>query len=198
LIEISAGNTELPTSRRYPVILADPPWRYEHPPMSGSRVVENHYPTMTLEEMSELRVADLATPDTVLFMWATSPMLEQALVLIRHWGFNYRTCAVWVKPSIGMGYFFRQRHELLLVATHGSPPMPHPGERPPSVIESPRGAHSEKPIETYEFIERMYPELPKIELFARRPRGGWACWGNEAPSPEHPLDIPPELRRGVP
>jgi len=81
-----------------------------------------------------------------------------------------------------MGYFVRQQHELLLIAKRGEPSMPPPNGRPSSIIESARGEHSEKPAEAYALIERMYPDLPKIELFARNARDGWACWGNEAPA----------------
>jgi N6-adenosine-specific RNA methylase IME4 len=195
LIRISAGDTALPTSRRFPIIYADPPWRYEHPPMGGSRVVENHYPTMALDEICALPVADLATPDAVLFLWTTSPLLEQCFDVIRAWGFEYRTSAVWVKPSIGMGYFVRQQHELMLIAKRGELPMPSPEARPSSVIESARGAHSEKPIEGYELIERMYPQLSKIELFARKTRPGWERWGNQIEATADDLDIPDFLRR---
>jgi len=75
--------------------------------------------------------------------------------------------------------FVRNQHELLLVATRGDMPSPSPANRPPSVISAPRREHSRKPDEAYELIERMYPELPKIELFARHARPGWAAWGNE-------------------
>ena len=80
-----------------------------------------------------------------------------------------------------MGYYFRQQHELLLVATKGNLPPPKPEDRLPSVFESRRTKHSEKPAIVYEAIERMYPELPKIELFARgQARSGWSVWGNES------------------
>jgi N6-adenosine-specific RNA methylase IME4 len=69
----------------------------------------------------------------------------------------------------------------LLIATRGEIPCPLPANRPPSVIEAPRREHSRKPDEVYQLIERMYPELPKIELFARNAREGWARWGNQAP-----------------
>jgi N6-adenosine-specific RNA methylase IME4 len=81
---------------------------------------------------------------------------------------------VWVKDWIGLGYFVRNQHELLLVATRGDMPSPSPANRPASVITAPRR-------EAYEMIEQMYPELPKIELFARHARPGWAAWGNEIP-----------------
>ena len=81
---------------------------------------------------------------------------------------------------IGPGYFFRQQHELLLWAARGSPPAPAPSDRVASVIRARRGAHSEKPQLVYEMIERMYPALPKLELFARGRRKGWSAWGNQA------------------
>ncbi len=164
---------------RYPILYADPPWRYEYAP-SKSRAVENQYPTLSTEEVCALPVADLATEDAVLFLWATSPKLEEAFSVIRAWGFGYRTCAVWDKQKTGMGYYFRQNHELLLVATRGSPPAPPPEARAGSVVAAPRRAHSEKPETFYGLIEAMYPDLPRIELFARRERAGWARWGNES------------------
>jgi N6-adenosine-specific RNA methylase IME4 len=95
------------------------------------------------------------------------------------WGFEYKTNIVWVKDKIGLGYFVRNQHELLLVATRGDMPSPSPANRPPSVITARRREHSRKPDEAYALIERIYPELPKIELFARQTRPGWAAWGNE-------------------
>ena len=437
IVEISQGNTELSTDIRYPVLYADPPWRYEHAE-SDSRAIENQYPTMALEDICALPVADLATPDAILFLWATSPKLAESMRVIESWGFTYRTCAVWSKahPSvdayehqnpcrqgysreaylyiagftvkeisdlmgrsestiryflhrqgihldlhrsrinraavserqmeiidgemlgdgclalgkrnisarlqwnlkklghvellanefsefdpvykrrsdrdgwrlhtkvnsdlttqnfrwykdgvkrvpedviispiscfhwyigdgylnasggielytfgfplsdvelivsklsehgiiakilerkgkgygyyialgkeqankflvfighcrvpdyaykwgnenraligseqIGCGYYFRQRHELLLVATRGSIPTPAPGDRAASVIVEPREEHSAKPTKFAELIEAMYPTLPRIELFCRSPREGWAVWGNQS------------------
>ncbi len=180
LVEISNGNAPLLTDRKFPIIYADPPWRYEHPPMGGNRVIENHYPTMTLEEICALPVAEMATPDAVLFMWATAPKLAECFDVIKAWGFDYRTCAVWVKDKIGMGYYVRNQHELLLIAKRGEPPMPAVVDRQSSVITADRTEHSAKPVEFAEMIERMYPELPKIELFCRSPREGWAVWGNQS------------------
>lgn len=163
----------------FPVLYADPPWRYEHA-VSKSRAIENQYPTMALDEICALPVAKIATPDAWLFMWATSPKLAEAMRVIEAWGFEYRTCAVWVKPSIGMGYVYRQRHELLLVAKRGSPPVPAPSDRPDSVIEAPDGEHSEKPDLARKQIERMFPKWKWVELFARSSPKGWAVWGNQA------------------
>jgi N6-adenosine-specific RNA methylase IME4 len=180
LAAVSEANAPLDGSIGvFPILYADPPWRYEHA-VSDSRAIENQYPTMTLEEICALRVADVCTPDAVLFLWATSPKLAESIRVLDAWGFNYRTCAVWVKEQLGMGYYFRQKHELLLVATRGAPPAPAPDARPASVVMAPRTKHSAKPPEFYDLIERMYPSLPKLELFCRSPRQGWKAWGNQA------------------
>ncbi len=134
---------------------------------------------MPLDDLCELPVSSITTSDCILYLWATSPLLEQAMQLIKAWGFAYQSCAVWVKDKIGPGYWWRQQHELLLVATKGNPPKPAEADRFSSVLHAPRGEHSKKPEEMYERIERMYPELPKIELFARTTREGWQSWGNE-------------------
>jgi N6-adenosine-specific RNA methylase IME4 len=112
-------------------------------------------------------------------MWTTAPHLQESFQVFAAWGFEYKTNAVWVKDKIGLGYFIRGQHEHLLIATRGDMPCPLPANRPPSVINAPRREHSRKPDEAYELIERMYPELPKLELFARQQRPGWAAWGNE-------------------
>jgi len=182
IVTISQGNSELgdELDGQYPVIYADPPWRYEHV-KTDNRRIENHYPTMDLDEICALPVSDIATPDSVLFLWTTSPKLAESMRVIEAWGYTYRTCMVWDKDRIGMGYYARQQHELLLIATRGSVPVPEPENRPPSVIRIRRDdEHSSKPTEFYTMIERMYPELRKLELFARNRRNGWAAWGNQA------------------
>jgi N6-adenosine-specific RNA methylase IME4 len=139
---------------------------------------------MELAGICKLPVGDLATPDAVLFMWTTAPYLRQAFEVLAAWGFEYCTHFAWVKDRPALGYWVRNQHELLLIAKRGNPPTPRPGDRPPSVINAARREHSRKPDETYDLIEGMYPELPKIELFARGMRKGWHAWGNEAAAPE--------------
>jgi len=163
---------------KFGVIYADPPWRYEFA-KAQSRQIENHYPTMTLDEICALPVQDFASPDCVLFLWATSPKLADAFTVLGAWGFTYRTCAVWAKPQIGMGFYFRQQHELLLVATQGSPPPALECARPGSVHTESRGRHSRKPDWFRDKIAEMYPHVPRIELFAREQREGWESWGNQ-------------------
>lgn len=166
---------------KFNVVYADPPWKLE---FSGSynRKVENHYPTMELSEICALPVSEIVSDDALLFLWATTTKLEEALIVMNAWGFKYRSSAVWVKPEIGMGYYFRMQHEFLLVGKRGNLPVPQPANRPRSVHTESRGAHSAKPHAYYEYIEQMYPGVPKIELFARNTRDGWVSWGNQAPT----------------
>lgn len=182
IAEISRGNAPLGTAAKYPVLYVDPPWKYENPPMgAGSRSIENHYPTLTLEEICALPVSDLATDDAILYLWATAPKLAECMTVIEAWGFNYRTNFVWVKDKIGMGYHARSQHELLLVCRRGDIPPPAVDDRVSSVVFADREGHSEKPREFYDLIEKFYPTLPRIELFCRgAPRAGWAAWGNQA------------------
>lgn len=167
--------------QQYNVILADPPWRFE--PYSRDtgmdRAADNHYPTLTVPDIAALDVPDASADDCVLFLWATAPMVEEALAVMAEWGFRYKSQLVWVKDRIGTGYWFRNRHEILLVGTAGSIPAPEMGTQSESVLEWPVGKHSEKPEPIYEMIERMYPHIPKLEMFARQEREGWDAWGNE-------------------
>jgi N6-adenosine-specific RNA methylase IME4 len=176
IAEVSTGNTPLASQRRYPVLLVDPPWDYRlYNETSGSaRAAAEHYPTMKLKEICGLPVAGIATDDAILFMWTTAPHLQESFEVLAAWGFEYKTNVVWVKHAQGLGFFVRGQHEHLLIATRGDIPCPLPANRPTSVIQSPRREHSRKPDEAYELIERMYPELPKIELFARGKREGWS------------------------
>jgi len=165
---------------RFPIILADPPWRYENPPIGASnRSIENHYPTMTLEEICALSEKVPAADDAILYLWATAPKLAECFAVIEAWGFTYRTNIVWVKDKIGMGYHARSQHELLLIAKRGELAPPSPADRESSVVYADRGRHSEKPDAFYQLIERWYPTLSKTELFARQPRDGWVSWGNQ-------------------
>jgi N6-adenosine-specific RNA methylase IME4 len=182
LIELSRNNAPLRSDRRFPIVYSDPPWRYDHP-YSAATKIENHYPTMADADICALPVADICTHDAMLFLWVPSPLLKKGMAVLEAWGFEYRTCAVWDKLTIGMGIYFRQQHELLLLASRGKSIVPDPAQLSPSVVSIPRGEHSAKPAAFHELIERMYPTLPKIELFARSRRDGWEAWGNEAPIP---------------
>jgi N6-adenosine-specific RNA methylase IME4 len=184
LVEIPRGNTDLPAGRQWPILFADPPYRYEHPTFGSSRDIEERYPAMTLEQICALPVSQIAMDNALLFLFVPPPILEQGLEIGRAWGFQYRTGLVWDKISVGMGNYVRQQHEHLLIFRRGDFPTPEPALRPASIFRVPRREHSRKPDEAYELIERMYPGLPRIELFARRARPTWDRWGNEAPPEE--------------
>jgi len=179
---ISQGNRALQSNQRYSVLLADPPWRYEYPPIgSENRRPERHYPTMGLDEICALPIADIIADDAICFIWATSPMLMECGQVLAAWGFQYRASAIWDKGVPGLGYHFRNQHELLLVGKRGEVPAPLAGTQPPSIFREPRREHSQKPDCVPEMIERIYPRLAKIELFRRGPaRPGWDAWGNQA------------------
>ena len=133
---------------------------------------------MSLEEIKALEIP--VAESAILFLWAVNSKLPEALEVMAAWGFEFKDSFVWVKDWIGQGVWARHRHELLLVGRKGSFSPPDPEDRPDSVIEAPRGAHSAKPALTYELIERAYPLASKLELFARGvTRSGWTFWGNE-------------------
>jgi N6-adenosine-specific RNA methylase IME4 len=181
IAEISLGTRALPTGQTYPVIYADPPWYFQvYDSVTGTaRNPEAHYPCLHTEEICSMPVAELATKDAALFLWTTAPHLQESFRVIEAWGFKYVTNIAWVKSKKGLGFWVRNQHELLLIGSRRDMPAPAPARRPPSVIHAATREHSRKPDETYSLIERMFPELPKIELFARRPRKGWAAWGNQ-------------------
>lgn len=196
--KLAAKQKALP-NKRYGVIYEDPAWRFELRSRETGldRSADNHYPTMTLEEIMALPVQDIAAPDCVLFMWATVPHLADALKVIAQRGFIYKSHYIWDKTPWdgdgqdnviagrqGNGFWSRVNHELLLIATRGAPTCPAPGDNAPSVYREVASAHSAKPEYYARMIEGYFPNLPKIELNARAPRDGWDVWGNESEAGE--------------
>jgi len=159
------------------LVLADPPWRYDFAE-TDSRQIENQYPSATVDEIISHK------PDTeqdcVLLMWATVAKLREAFEVMDGWGFEYKTHAVWDKEKIGMGYWFRGQHELLIVGTKGKMSPPEQADRVSSVFREARGAHSAKPECIYQWVERAFKEHTKLEMYCRAPRAGWLVFGNEA------------------
>lgn len=165
----------LPT-KKYSIIYADPPWRYDFS-KSNSRKIENQYPTMSLEEIKSLPVR--IENNAVCYLWATAPKLIEALEVLKAWGFQYKTHAIWDKESMGMGYWFRGQHELLLVGTKGKFSPPNQKERKSSVFRAKRTKHSKKPFCFKSLISLWFPKPKKIELFARERTIGGDSWGDE-------------------
>lgn len=178
--------TALP-NKRYGVLYVDPPWQLDtYSRETGlDRAVDNHYPTMKLDDIKQMEMP--AAADCVLFMWATIPMLHNAFEVMEEWGFKYKSHMCWAKEGkSGTGHWVREKHELLLIGTRGDIPAPAPGEQYASLTVAPRGLPSEKPFFFREIIEEMFPNLPRIELFARKRFAGWDAWGNEIEPEDKP------------
>ena len=160
----------------FDIIYADPPWQYDFAE-ANNRKIENHYTTMNNKDIMNMKVP--CKDNSVLFMWATAPKLPEALQVMKAWGFEYKTNAIWDKETIGMGYWFRGQHELLLVGVKGKFSPPISSIRISSIIKEKKTKHSKKPYIVAEYIERAYPDKTKIELFCREPRKGWYVFGNQ-------------------
>jgi len=158
----------------YDIIYIDPPWQYSNSGISGA--AENHYPTMSIEELSKLEIP--SAKNSTMFIWVTNPILFEALPLIKTWDFEYKTNMVWIKDIAGQGFYVKGQHELLLICVKGNH-RPDDSLYVRSVIQNPRLAHSQKPEVFYEIIEKLYPNGKYLEMFARNKRKGWTSWGNE-------------------
>lgn len=163
--------------KTYDIVIADPPWRYSFS-RTNSRKVENHYPTMTIEEIMDFDVP--ANKNALLYMWATAPKLKEAMMVIDAWGFTYKTNMVWEKHRIGMGYWARSKHELVLIAKRGKFSPPEPADRISSIFQAVPDhvhRHSRKPKFLHDYLDKCYPDMSKVELFARDAYKGWDVMG---------------------
>lgn len=138
--------------------------------------VRAQYDTLSTTDICAVPVPDVAARDAVLFLWATNPLLPEAVRVVDAWGFTWKTMLTWCKPRLGTGYWLRGMTEHLVIATRGHPALP--ANPPPSVAHLPAGAHSEKPRALYGLCEALGPP-PRLELFARQRRHGWAAWGDQ-------------------
>lgn len=168
---------------KYQLIYADPPWRYNDNASRGA--AERHYPTMKLADIHALDVGSLAQPNCLLAMWATFPLLTQALSTIEAWGFSYRTIGfVWAKTNKdgslyrGMGHYTRSNAEIMLFASRGRA-LPRLNKGMCNTVLAPRERHSKKPDIFRNNLVDLYGDIPRIELFARQPSEGWHVWGNQ-------------------
>lgn len=185
--------------KKYQIIYADPPWSYSNFQGKGSYYgdVSRHYKTMSVEELEDLRVKDIADKNCILFMWATFPNLPQAINLVKKWGFQYKTVGfVWIKTKKngeirmdGLGFYTMSNAEIVLIGTKGKFKRENTGVK--QIVLYPRTTHSSKPPEVRNRIIELCGDLPRIELFARKPKGqlfedptfkGWDVWGNEVKS----------------
>ena len=171
---------------KYQIIYADPPWSYKVWSEKGKgRCAENHYKTMSKDDIQKLDIKGISDNNCVLFLWITAPCLLEGIELIKFWGFEYKTIAfTWVKRNKkssswfwGMGYWTRANAELCLLATKGTPKRINKGVH--QIIDTPIEKHSKKPDEARKRIIELMGDLPRIELFAREQTEGWHTWGNE-------------------
>ena len=172
---------------KYSIIYCDPAWDYDgreqHNTKEANKSAINHYPTMTLAQMKELNVSSITETNALCFMWSSSPHLPQAIELMEHWGFEYKTIAfVWDKQKVNPGYYTMSQCELCLVGKKGSIPKERGARNVRQFLSEQRTKHSKKPDEIRNRITQMFPHHSKVELFARTKTDGWDVWGNEVDS----------------
>lgn len=177
-------------NERFGAILADPPWQFSN---RTGKVAPEHrrlhrYHTMSLEEIMELPVAQVALPQSHLYLWVPNALIHEGLEVMRRWGFQYKTNLVWFKTrkdggpdGRGVGFYFRNVTELVLFGVRGNLRTLPPGRRQVNLIATRKREHSRKPDELYQIIESCSPG-PYLELFARQRRNGWTSLGDEADS----------------
>lgn len=160
--------------RKYGTIYADPPWQYSNSGTQGAAL--KHYRTMPLDEIAALPIQQLAADESHLHLWTTNAFLFDAQHILEAWGFEYKSCFVWVKPQMGMGNYWRVSHEFLLLGVRGGLCFQAKNEK--SWVEAKRFEHSHKPEAVRRKIGRVSPG-PRLELFGRRAVEDWTVWGNE-------------------
>jgi N6-adenosine-specific RNA methylase IME4 len=172
---------------KYQTILADPPWQFAN--RTGKMAPEHkrlkRYTTMSLQQIMELPVSQLAQPTCHLYLWVPNALVLEGLEVMKRWGFNYKTNLVWYKvrkdggpDGRGVGFYFRNVTELVLLGVRGHMRTLKPGRTQVNILSTRKREHSRKPDELYEIIEKCSPG-PYLELFARCQRRGWDQWGKE-------------------
>lgn len=174
------------TDKKYNVIYADPPWKY-NTWRDGLGTAEKHYPTMKVESIVGMQniIKNISEKDCILFLWVTFPCLLEGLKVMKEWGFKYKTCGFnWIKRNkvsdtwfFGMGHWTRANSELCLIGTKGT--IKRKSNKVSQIIDTHIEEHSKKPNIVRERIVELVGDLPRIELFARQTSEGWDSWGNE-------------------
>jgi N6-adenosine-specific RNA methylase IME4 len=173
--------------RNYGTILADPPWQFTN--RTGKVAPEhkrlNRYQTLTLQQIKEIPVSVVASPQSHLYLWVPNALLKEGLEVMEGWGFHYKTNIIWHKirkdggpDGRGVGFYFRNTTEMILFGVRRGLRTLAPGRRQVNIIKTRKREHSRKPDELYDIIESCSPG-PYLELFARGRRNGWDQWGNE-------------------
>lgn len=191
---------DLLEGKTFPTILADPNWGYQNFGAKKHGAARGHYAGSRVSDMQRIPVARFARKNAILLLWATFPKLDEAIDVMRAWGFELITAVPWVKTvpkqgelAKGIGFWTQSSAELLLICRRGNAKAPKYGDeaKPDGLIcgqqrvfYARRGAHSRKPLSLIEWIEAYLPG-PLLELYARGSRPGWTCIGHEASTPAH-------------
>ena len=177
------------TDKKYNIIYADPPWDYGNTKNKDGRfygMADKHYKCMKVTDICNLPVSQIASSNSYLFMWTTSPFLEKSFDVIKSWGFRYCTVAfVWIKMKNdmsdvrgdGLGKYTISNAEYCIIAKNGK--YWRNSKSVKQIVQAPKTIHSQKPDEVRNRIVELCGDLPRIELFARQEADGWDCWGNE-------------------
>lgn len=181
--------TAVAASQKFGTILADPPWQFQN---RTGKVAPEHkrlsrYGTMTLDEIKNLPIADVAADTSHLYLWVPNALLPDGLVVMEAWGFQYKSNLIWRKirkdggpDGRGVGFYFRNVTEVILFGVRGKNARTlKPGRTQVNYLESRKREHSRKPDEQYNIIEGCSPG-PRLEIFSRGERKGWTVWGNQA------------------
>lgn len=170
---------------KYEIIYTDPPWQYA----SSEILVEasllnkddnNHYPTMSTDKIKAIDVPSLCADDCLMFMWVVSPMLDDGIDVLKHWGFDFTTVGfVWYKERTNPGHYTMSSTELVIIGKRGKIPTPRGARDVKQFLSQTRGKHSQKPSQIRSRIDQMFPTQNKLEMFARTATPGWHVWGNE-------------------
>ena len=174
------------TDKKYNIIYADPPWSYNDKMKGHQFGADSHYMTMPLSWIKGLDVQKIADKDCILFLWAVSPQLPEALETMKSWGFEFKTVAFcWSKITktgklvSNLGKWTMGNVELCLLGIKGKPNRFRIDKTVKQLVIAERTVHSKKPDEVRERIVQGFGDIPRIELFARQYADGWDCWGNE-------------------
>jgi N6-adenosine-specific RNA methylase IME4 len=167
----------------FDLLYVDAPWSFQlYSDKGQQKSPQAHYSCMSLDGIKALPVSHLAAPDCLLFMWATFPMLPEALEVMKAWCFTYKTGGAWQKMTsggkraFGVGYRLRSSVEPFLIGTIGNPKTSRAHR---NSIAGPVREHSRKPEEAYRWLETYMPRARRAELFARERRAGWSSWGDQ-------------------
>ena len=176
--------------KKYKIIYADPPWSFKNKNTGGSMIsgASAKYNTMTVKDICNLPVSQIVDDNCILFMWWVASQPEEALAVVKSWGFKLKTMTGfnWIKTTktgkmdFGMGFWTRAGSECCLIATKGKPKRINGSVR--SVVVSSKAEHSKKPKIIRDKIVELCGDIPRIELFARQTTNGWDAWGNEVDS----------------